>query len=249
METNKPIGQVGFPPTRWTKVYMASAPDHEDGLNALAELLQVYRPVLQQYLQHRYKNLPAEEIEDWISSFIEKKILEDDLLRAANKERGRFRNFLLTSLNRFAEDQRRHNARAKRQPAGGLVPYEEARDEFTCSANCHPNPGDLAWARKVIAQARDLTAAFYHRKARDQIWAVFFEACFQPLYLGLAAPPHEELVQRHGFRSPQEVSNAILTVKRHFGIVLREIVHQYEPSDTAVEEEIRELIAIVSDGS
>jgi hypothetical protein len=217
-------------------------------MSALGELFKVYRPVLQQYLQHRYQGSPAEEIEDWIGSFIEQKILEGDLLRAAKKDKGRFRNFLLTSLTRFAEDQRRHRTRAKRQPSGGFVPYEEAHEALPLSAHSHRNPGDLAWARTVIAQACERTAAFYRDKGRDRTWAAFLDGCYLPLYHGAAQPSQQELSQRHGFDSAQEVSNAILTVKRRFGVVLREVVCEYETSQTAAEAEIRELIAIVSDG-
>ncbi|MCC6820618.1 MAG: hypothetical protein IT579_07815 [Verrucomicrobia subdivision 3 bacterium] len=101
---------------------------------------------------------------------------------------------------------------------------------------------------QVIEQARKRTEAFYRAKGRDQTWAVFLQGCYLPLYVGAERPSDAELARRHGLDSARQASNTITTAKRCFGDFLREVVRTYEKSDCAVDGEIRELIAIVSDG-
>ncbi|MBP9901455.1 MAG: hypothetical protein KBH45_08350 [Verrucomicrobia bacterium] len=248
MNVDEPKGGGGFPATHWTRVYLASNHEQEAGSKALAELLKAYRPALRQYLHYRYNSIPPEEIEDWISGFIQKKVLQQHLLQDAHPDKGRFRNYVLTALYRFAEDQRRRQDRGKRHPAGGLVPYEETHEQAAERGNTYSNPGDLRWAIQVIEQARKRTEAFYRAKGRDQTWAVFLQGCYLPLYVGAERPSDAELARRHGLDSARQASNTITTAKRCFGDFLREVVRTYEKSDCAVDGEIRELIAIVSDG-
>jgi RNA polymerase sigma-70 factor (ECF subfamily) len=248
MDADEPRESSAFPATHWTKVYLASEHEQEAGSRALADLLNSYRPALRQYLRHRYKNFPPEETDDWISSFIEKKVLQQHLLQNANKDKGKFRNYVLTALYHFAEDQRRSKDRMKRQPAGGMVAYEESHNQMAHPGNSHPNPGDLRWVTQVIEQARKRTEAFYRGKGRDETWAVFSEGCFLPLHHGEERPSDTELARRHGLESARQVSNTITNAKRRFGGFLREVVREYEQSDGTVNDEIRELIAIVSDG-
>jgi len=248
MNSDEPKSGRGFPATHWTKVYLASNHEQEAGSKALAELLKAYRPALRQYLRYRYHGVSLEEIDDWISSFIQKKVLQQHLLRNAHPDKGRFRNYVLTALYRFAEDQRRSKDRIKRQPDGGMVTYEEAHEQAAPTGNSQANPGDLRWALQVIEQARKRTESFYSEKDRTETWAVFLEGCYLPLYRGEARPSDAELARRHGLESARQVSNTITNAKRRFGIILREVVREYEQSDGAVDGEIRELIAIVSDG-
>jgi DNA-directed RNA polymerase specialized sigma24 family protein len=149
--TEKKAG-AGFPSTHWTKVYLASNLEHEGGSRALAELLRTYRPALRGYLRQRF-SATREHADDWISAFVEQKILQQNLLKGADEAKGRFRNYLLTILYRFAEDQRRRENRVRRRPKGGWVPLEQHyRDPAEPPSNSHPNPGDLSWARTVLPE-------------------------------------------------------------------------------------------------
>jgi hypothetical protein len=237
-----------FPSTHWTNVYLASAHEQEAGWRALAELLNRYRPALLQYLAGRYSQVAAAELEDWVSAFIHQKVLQQQLLRNAHKDKGRFRNYVLTALYNFAEDQRRKGGRGKRQPAGGVIPFEAVHDRADLAAPGTQNGGDMRWAVQVIEQARDRTERFYRDKGRADTWMVFLDGCYLPLYHGQARPSDSELAQRHGFEAARQVANAITNAKRRFGHILREVVREYECSESLVDGEIRDLIAIVSDG-
>ena len=237
-----------FPSTHWTNVYLASKHEQEAGSRALAELLKCYRPALIQYLARKYTGVAVEELEDWVSGFILQKILQQHFLRNAQRDKGRFRNYLLTALYRFAEDQRRKGARGKRHPSGGVVSFDDVHEQADHSAVLAEHAGDMCWALQVIEQARERTERFYCDKARPETWAVFLEGCYLPLYHGHARPTDGELARTHGLESARQVSNAITNAKRRFGQILREVVREYERSESLVDGEIRELITIVSNG-
>jgi len=236
---------AGFPSTHWTRVYLASDHDRDEGSKALAELLGIYRPALRGYLRHRF-SVNRETADDWLSAFVERKILEQHLLKEANETKGRFRNYLLTILYRFAEDQRRGENRARRRPKGGWVPLESHHmDVANPGSNSHPNEGDRAWAKKVIDQACKRTEAHYRGRKREATWEVFLAGFYRPMRYGDKRPSDSELAGLHGFDSSRAVSNQIGLVKKRFGNALREVIRSYEVSEAGVDREIRELIAIM----
>jgi RNA polymerase sigma-70 factor (ECF subfamily) len=227
---------------------MASEHEQEEGSKALAALLKVYRPALRQYLRYRFHSL-REEVDDWISGFISQKILEQHLLKRAREDKGRFRNYLLTALYRFAEDERRAAHRGRRRPVGGLVSLDATHEcSAAQSSNHEPNPGDLHWAKTVLDRARKQTEGHYRAKGREATWEVFVAGCYNPLRHGESRPSDAELARRHGFKSARQVSNQIGLVKKLFGEALRDVIREYEQSEAGVDEEIRELVAILSGG-
>ena len=58
--------------------------------------------------------------------------------------------------------------------------------------------------------------------------------------------PYEELVAKFGLRSPSEASNLLITAKRMFARVLREVVRETVADEAEVETEIMELKRILS---
>ncbi len=63
---------------------------------------------------------------------------------------------------------------------------------------------------------------------------------------GVARPGDEEIARRHGFESARQASNAIITAKRQFGKILRDVVARYAENDADVDAELRELMAVFS---
>jgi hypothetical protein len=67
-------------------------------------------------------------------------------------------------------------------------------------------------------------------KGRLDRWGVFKARLLDPILDGTRAPSYEELIARLGFRSPAEASNALITARRQFDRLLREIVAEYAGS-------------------
>src|SRR5438270_10690882 len=89
-----------FPTTHWTLVAAAGRGTGEAKRQAMAELIQAYSPALRHYLVQS-RRINPDHADDLLQGFVADKILEQDLIRRAEEGRGRFRGFLLSSLDRY----------------------------------------------------------------------------------------------------------------------------------------------------
>src|SRR3954469_23630165 len=93
-----------FPTTHWSLVKKAGCTSGESQRAALVEVLNRYMPALRSHLIY-HKRIESHQAEDLLQGFLLSKVIEQDLIGAARQERGRFRSFLLTALDRFAISQ------------------------------------------------------------------------------------------------------------------------------------------------
>lgn len=128
-----------FPTTRWTIVLNAAAnPERPESRAALESLCEAYWYPL--YAFARRRGSSADEARDQTQEFFVR-ILEGRYLDRADREKGKFRSFLLTSFRFFLSDE---TDRARAQKRGGgmtVLPFEigsaeqryerEPRDEET----------------------------------------------------------------------------------------------------------------------
>jgi hypothetical protein len=54
------------------------------------------------------------------------------------------------------------------------------------------------------------------------------------------------LVERFNLASPTQASNLLVTATRSFRKALREVIGEYEPDEKAVDEEIADLLRVLS---
>jgi DNA-directed RNA polymerase specialized sigma24 family protein len=244
MRNDETAGREVFWTTHWTSVLLASQQDREAGELALDRLLRQYSPPLLKHLRCRFR-VPEQQAEEWLQAFIVQRVLEKHLLAKADRRRGRFRTFLLTALDRFVYDQ----LRARSSPIQAAQSLDLSFDNApaladTLPAALPPDPFDVDWAATVLKEAKDRTRAFYEAKGRGSTWAVFEDGT---LLAKGERPPSTELAVRNGFASAREADNAILTGKREFGKQLRAVVAEYTNDESEIDEEIRELIRILSE--
>ncbi|HSI36194.1 MAG: RNA polymerase sigma factor [Phycisphaerae bacterium] len=235
-----------FPSTHWSLVAGATHPAPDARRRALAAVFDRYAPVLRLHLQRRHR-IPADEAEDVLQSFVADALLERKLLARAERGRGRFRAFLLTALNRFVVSRYRYERAAKRG-AGRAAPLTPDLPV----ADGGPAPDDsvgVEWARAVIADAIDRMRRDCQSKGRDDVWGVFESRILHPALRGAEPAAYAHLVDRFGFGSPQQASNALVTAVRSFNRALRAAVGSYELSDARVEEELRDLRRFVARGA
>ena len=114
-----------FNSTRWTLVLAAGGPaaSPSQSLEALSELCRIYwRPL---YLFLRREGIGAEDAQDLTQGFFAKLIRDRTYFRA-DREKGRFRSFLLGALKHFVADARDREQAQKR--GGGKIrePFDEA---------------------------------------------------------------------------------------------------------------------------
>src|SRR5690606_37022898 len=107
------ISHQPMPTTHWSLVARAGHDDADVKRRALVQLIERYLPAIRSYLVHR-KRLRVEDADDLLQGFLMSKVLEQDLLPRAEQDKGRFRTFLLTSLDRYIISEHRRQTAQKR---------------------------------------------------------------------------------------------------------------------------------------
>ncbi len=233
-----------FPPTHWGDVARAGDPDPQIRRDALGKLLARYLPAFRAYLIRR-RRLPPDQADDLLQGFICDRVVADDLITRADRARGRFRAFVIVALDRYMISVYRAEHAAKRRPAEGIVNVELA-DHDSAPGQTDADIFDVAWAREVMQRAIRQMRRYCDETKHTQLWQAFQLCMIGPLLEGRPALPHAETVKRIGLSNPQQVSNLLVTAKRTFAKVLKEIVGEYAQSDEEVEAEMRDLWTILS---
>ena len=230
--TKKPeTSSETFPSTSWRLLKEACA---NDGRGSLERLLVIYyRPMLR-FVLWRF-SLSVDDGEDLVQDFVTKKILIGDLLARADSSRGKFRNFLLTSLERFSIDRLRAQGVATALPI--LDPSEPKFDAAIAF--------DFEWAQTAIVNALRQTRDFCRRKNHANVWRVLFKRVVEPLVNPGNEPSYEELAAACGLRSSGEARNLMLTARRIFQRQVCLVLGEYKGDSDMVQADLRDLRDII----
>lgn len=229
-----------FPRTDWTELAQAAEADEA----RLDRLIRLYWPPLKIYLAASFPGL-KDQWDILLQEFAEDKILKDGWLRRADRTRGRFRDFLKTSLRHFVLD-RLNRAEVRHAP----VSLEELEQELPGPAG-PSEEFDLTWVRVVLAETLRRMEADCRDPAADQprrtyIWEMFRIRLIDPVLNGAPQIPYDELIERFGIKSPTDASNLLLSGKRIFKMHLAKVIKEYAEQDAAAAAEIQELEHFVS---
>lgn len=229
-------GPDRFPTTQWSLVAR--------GREGLAVLFDRYRPALLAHLRFK-KRMQSVDAEDAVQGFVAMHLVEKDLLAGADQNRGKFRTYLLTALDRYVSNERRSQRAIKRGgQAGPKLDVNEYGGEAVVDEDVS-SVFDVEWGRRVLDETLDRMRAEYKGSGRDDIWHVFDSRLIQPMLHGAETPAYDELVERCGLASPAQASNLLITGKRAFSKWLRAVIAEYVDNDEQIEEEIRDLITIL----
>jgi hypothetical protein len=233
--SDDPSASSIFPRTDWAGLGKAAEADEAH----LDRLIRAYWEPLRIFLVATFPSL-QDQAELLLQDFAEDKILKKGWLQRADHTRGKFRDFLKTSLRNFVLD-RLSRVESKRPP---LSLDEMAREP--AAAESPSEEFDLTWARTVLSSAlRDMEADCKDPAAdqprRSQIWEMFRLRLIDPVFNDTAPPPYEELIERFGLRSPTDASNLLLSGKRIFKAHLARVVKDYAEQDAATATEIQAL--------
>lgn len=239
-------GDGSFPVTRWTLVERAGDGQFHLRRLALEELLRLYWPALQARLRRRGRT-PLDQIDDVLQGFVCDKIVEDDLLKHCIRGEGKFRTFLLTTLDRYLVDQHRRRRADRRAPdrAAALDP------DFDIASTSEGDPSDesdLVWARQALGEALRRMRLECEDTGRLDVWHVLNDRLLAPMLEGAAVVSYEDLARRFNLPDPMQAANLLTTGKRSFRRKLREVVGQYAANDQEAEREILELRQILATG-
>lgn len=222
-----------FPTTRWTLILSArQGPEAERA--ALETLLGTYwKPV---YFYLRRKGLSVEAAEDAVQGFF-LHLLERDVLPRLDPARGRFRSYLLTSLDHYVVNQYHHDAAVKRGGRTKIVPLDTLVGERDLPA-VPDDPGrafDREWATSVMERAIARLRRDYEegkRKGPADVFLAFFRPEDSPSYAEAAAACGLTTAQ---FKA------ALHRARERFRELVREEVAATVGADDEVEMEMRAL--------
>ncbi|MBN1509421.1 MAG: sigma-70 family RNA polymerase sigma factor [Sedimentisphaerales bacterium] len=235
-----------FTATRWSQMHAFTGLSPDQQKAVLDELTARYwRPV---YSYLRRKGCDNEQAKDLTQGFFHEVVIGRQLIEQADESKGRFRTFLLTALDRYVISAHRHEAAAKRRPTKGTTPLDDTSDAISLPDAClGPEEAfTYAWAldllKEVLAQVERQCAD----DGKEVHWQLFRLRVLEPILTGQEPPSLGRLCDRFSLPAPVKAENMIVTVKRRFQTAMRDRVSQYVRSDEEVEQEIRDLMAILS---
>ena len=216
--------------TSWTLIGKVVHGQTWEKRDALETLLNRYMPAIRAYLLTRKWAKPG-DVDDLVHEFIASQVMDHHLLAKANKDRGKFRNYLLTALRNFTINQFRKKelvfAEIQGEPSFDGAPERVFEGE---------------WARLVIQEALEAMERQCRQMGRQAVWGLFEYRLLKPVFDGQPSPPYAELIKRFDLKSPAQAANTLVTAKRMFARVLRDVVAQYTLDEQEVEEEIADLM-------
>jgi len=226
-----------FPVTHWSLVQRAGAADEAARRAALQSLLERYCRALNYFLFVTF-GLKRDEAEEILQSFIMDQVLIRQLVARADKTKGRFRTFLMTSLRNYTISKFRA---AKDEPSWS---------DFSSVAEEEPNSDVLiqaSWVRTLLNTVVNAMKEECQASGRDDIWQVFEERVLLPIFSQALPPSYEDLTRRLRLSSPTQAANLLITGKRMYARLLRTAIGEYELEPQEIDSEIKDLWKILSE--
>lgn len=237
-DTMRTMASSEFLSTHWSIVLRAGRADDSDARDALAFLCQRYWYPL--YVFVRQKGVDPEGAEDVTQGFFVR-LIEKQVLEQAAPARGRFRSFLLASLQNFlANEWDRANAQ-KRGGGRPLLSFDieagESRLRFEPSHDLTPEKiFDRAWAVQLL----ELVVGRLRNEFADKGKAEEFDR-LQEFLAGKAADASYEQAAAELGMSPAAVRQAAHRLRKRYRELLRAEVAQTVADEDEIDDEIRGL--------
>lgn len=248
MKNDETVERPLYPTTVWSDVGKAGALGNQEQEAALRRILERYARPLKIHIKHRFR-VDDDQAEDWFQEFVHRKILLGEIMSKASRQRGRFRTFLISTLDHFLISELRRRSAGRRTPSGGFVPFDELlmNGPEPASGNGQ-DPSTKEWARSVIAQTIQRMEEECAAREDHQRWKVFKVKLLDPILDGVEAPPDKVLAALLGLESEARVASLRTTALRHFQRVLWQVVGEYAGDKADVKAEIRELLRALQAG-
>jgi RNA polymerase sigma-70 factor (ECF subfamily) len=232
-----------FPSTAWSCVRAAQDPDHPQFVAATNWLITTYWKPVFCYL--RARGQAAHDAEDRTQEFF-LRFLVKGWLRSADQRRGRFRDFLLTLLKRFAYDQTvRATGQAKFEQRFVSVHNLIQDSDRAYEPPAHETPEeafDRQWKGELLAVVRRNLRTYYEGKEKpEERQRLEIFAAYHFVDRVEDQPSQEALAARFGV-SREQVRYALEEVGKRYARFLRQEVRDQVGSEKEGDDEIRGLL-------
>jgi RNA polymerase sigma-70 factor (ECF subfamily) len=240
----------GFDTTHWSLILSAagSNADEQKTREALAELCRTYwRPVFVFVSRQGYS---VEEAQDLTQDFFAM-ILESNWLRRADEHRGRFRSFLLKSLQNFLSHAKERTRAVKRGGRMAFVSWDEwiaeSPSQFSIAAETlqyilPEQLFDLRWAVTVVEHALQRLREECEGKGRLRL----FETLSGHLTPGCSDLSYANLAAALGIAETM-VKKQLHNLRKRYRWFLRDEVAHTVENVADIDDEIRHLCAVLAE--
>jgi RNA polymerase sigma-70 factor (ECF subfamily) len=232
-----------FATTRWSLVVAARGTD-EASSAALADLAQAYWYPIYAFIRRRIPDVHAAQ--DLTQSFFER-LLETNTIAAADRERGRFRAFLLTACKRFLANERAKARTVKR--GGGVLhlslDFELGESKYGTQAVDTLTPDRLfeqQWAITLLARVLDRLEQEMEARGKGDQFVHLKRLLSGAGRSGSIAAAARELGQSEG-----AVKVAAHRLRQRYRELLREEIAQTVAAPGEIDDEIRSLFAVLGE--
>jgi RNA polymerase sigma-70 factor (ECF subfamily) len=232
-----------FTTTHWSLVLNARDPSSPLATDALEKLCRTYWYPLYVYVRRQGED--DESAKDLTQGFFAR-LLEKNYLAQVQRERGKFRSFLLAALKHFLADEW---DKARAQKRGGGQPLISL-DDTTCEDRYRLEPAEAMDAEKLFERRWALTLL---EQARGRVREEYVKAGKAELYDGLKsfesgdqnAPSYAQVAGELGL-TESAVKSAVFRMRQRYRELVREEVANTVDSPAEVDAEIRYLISVIS---
>jgi RNA polymerase sigma-70 factor (ECF subfamily) len=164
-----------FATTHWSVVLTAGQGASPDADAALEKLCRAYWYPLYAYIRRQGRS--PHDAQDLTQEFFAR-LLEGNYIGSVQREKGKFRSFLLAALNHFLANERARDNAAKRGGGKALLCLDEqtAEGRYSLESSAHDSPAnafDKRWAitllERAFAQVREEFAAAGKKEVFDHL--------------------------------------------------------------------------------
>jgi len=231
-----------FATTHWSVVLAAKQGDSSESAAALEKLCRTYWYPLYAYLRRR--GCDEHDAQDLTQGFFAQ-LLERRSIQGVEREKGKFRSFLLASLNYFLADQR---DRASAQKRGGgrqvlSLDTQEAEQRYCLEPADERSPEKIferQWAMTLL----DQVLARLTQEFSDAGKLELFQRLQPFLVEGTGEETYAGVAQAVGM-TEEAVKKAVQRMRRRYHQLFREEIAQTVASPAEVDEELRHLCAVL----
>lgn len=234
-----------FATTRWSVILSAANLDDRNSSEAMSELCRTYwRPIFSFVCQRGHSLHEAQDItQDFFVM-----ILESEWLRHADEHRGRFRSFLLKSLQNFLGHAHERKSALKRGGALQFISWDEwmaeAPSQIPAETTLSPERFfDLRWAMTVVEHALHRLREECEGKGRLRL----FETLSTHLTSERADVSYAALASALGIAETM-VKKQLHNLRQRYRWLLRDEIAHTVRDEADIDDEIRHLCAVLASG-
>jgi RNA polymerase sigma factor (sigma-70 family) len=237
-----------FPSTHWSLVLAAggSQTNPETAQAALAELCQTYWVPLYSFVRGR--GYTVHDAQDLTQSFFAY-LIEREIYTHVDRQKGRFRSFLLASLKNFLSNVSDRERTLKRGGGQSVLPLHEEQIEeaeslfqsYSATSN-EDQLFDRSWAEALVATGLERLSVEYRDNSREKLFSelkVFLAGSAEPL------PAYAELATRLGM-TESTLRSHVTRLRARYREVLRDEVRRTVDTEAEVEQELHELLRVLT---